>query len=266
MTEVSFPAGGPASRPSAHPLLGIHDLEVRYGRISAVKGVSLEVRAREIVSVLGANGAGKSTLMRAVAGLEPVASGDIRLDGGSIVGVASHRRVRLGVALVQEGRSVFAPLTVEENLKLGMLAEGLFAPAAELRTRMEEVLSIFPILARRLHMRAGELSGGQQQMVAIARALMSKPKLLLLDEPSLGLAPVIVEELFMKMVELNETAGLSVVLAEQNIDNALAIADRAYVFEVGHLALAGSAEDLRGRSDIEDIYLGRSAPRRPAAD
>lgn len=250
-------AGSNAPRASGG-LLVLKDLKVRYGRIAAVKGVSLAFREGEIVAILGANGAGKSTLMRAITGLEPLSGGDIYLRGHSIVGVPAHRRVHLGISLVQEGRGVFGPLTVTENLRLGMLAQGLFVTASEFRARKDEVLEIFPILGQRLNVRAGELSGGQQQMLAIARALMSKPSLLLLDEPSLGLAPVIVEELFTKIVEFNEKAGLSVVLAEQNIDNALAIADHAYVFEVGHLAISGPAEELRQRTDIEDLYLGRS--------
>lgn len=254
MTDIT----GSTDPTASGGLLVLRDLKVRYGRIAAVKGVSLAFGEGEIVAILGANGAGKSTLMRAVTGLEPLAGGDIRFRGRSITDIPAHKRVRLGISLVQEGRSVFGPFTVIENLRLGMFAKGLFITAPEMRARMDEVLETFPMLAQRLDIRAGELSGGQQQMLAIARALMSRPSLLLLDEPSLGLAPVIVEELFMKIVELNEKAGLTVVLAEQNIDNALAIADQAYVFEVGHLALSGTADELRQRSDIEDIYLGRS--------
>jgi branched-chain amino acid transport system ATP-binding protein len=258
MVDAAHTADGRSASDASRALLETRDLEVRYGRISALKGVSLAVHEKEIVAILGANGAGKSTLMRAITGLESAAAGDIHLNGASIGHVPAHRRARLGMALVQEGRSAFAPLTVAENLRLGLLPRGLLVPVAELRARTDEVIAVFPILGQRLGVRAGELSGGQQQMLAIARALMSKPKLLLLDEPTLGLAPVIVEELFAKIVELNEKAGLSVILAEQNIDNALAIADRAYVLEVGNLALSGSADDLRQRSDIEDIYLGRS--------
>jgi branched-chain amino acid transport system ATP-binding protein len=239
-------------------LLEVRDLIVRYGRVSALKGVNLEVGKGEIVAVLGANGAGKSTLLRALGGLEPVAQGDIGFRGQSIVKLAAHRRTRLGISLVQEGRSVFAPLSVHENLRLGMLSKGLFGVRAALRERIDWVLEVFPALRNRTGMRAGELSGGQQQMLAIARALMSEPVLLLLDEPSLGLAPVIVEDLFQRLVDLNERHGLSVLISEQNIDNALAIADRGYVFEVGEVALADSAERLAQRVDIEDIYLGRA--------
>jgi branched-chain amino acid transport system ATP-binding protein len=247
--------------PPGAPLLELEGVDVRYGRIAAVKGVSVTLADGEIVAMLGANGAGKSSLMRAIAGLEPVAAGAVRFRGKSLVGMPAHKRVGLGIALVPEGRSVFGPLTVRENLRLGMLSRGFFVAAAEFDAHMEEVLALFPVLRQRQSVRAGELSGGQQQMLAIARALMSRPTLLLLDEPSLGLAPVIVEELFAKLVELNERAGLSVILAEQNIDNALAISDRAYVFEVGQVALTGPAAELRHRSDVEDVYLGRSTLR-----
>ncbi len=238
-------------------LLQISDLHVRYGRISAIRGVSLGVSKGEIVAVLGANGAGKSTLMKAPAGLVPVWKGDIRFRGESISGLAAHRRSAIGIALVPEGRTVFAPLTVEQNLRLGMLSAGWVGKRALFRDRLEWVLEIFPILRDRLRVRAGELSGGQQQMLAIGRALMSDPALLLLDEPSLGLAPRVVEGLFQTLVDLNERHGTTVLLSEQNIDNALAIADRAYVLEVGEVAIADSAEGLLRRGDVEDVYLGR---------
>lgn len=240
------------------PLLEVTDLHVRYGPINALKGVSLAVASGEMVAILGANGAGKSTLMRALAGLEPVWKGEIRFAGESIAKQPSYRRSRSGIALVLEGRSVFAPLSVRENLRLGMLSEGLLGKHELFRERMEWVCGVFPALRPRTEIRAGELSGGQQQMLAIARALMSKPSFLLLDEPSLGLAPIIVEELFQTLIDLNEKTGLTVLLAEQNIDNALAIADRAYVFEVGEVVVADTAEHVLAKFDLEDLYLGRS--------
>jgi branched-chain amino acid transport system ATP-binding protein len=248
-----------ASKGSARPpLLEVTHLHVRYGPISALKGVSLSVCPGEVVAILGANGAGKSTLMRALAGLEPVWKGEIRFNGESIAKQPSHRRSRSGIALVLEGRSVFAPLSVRENLRLGMLSEGLVGKHRLFTERMDWVCAIFPALRSRTEVRAGELSGGQQQMLAIARALMSKPRFLLLDEPSFGLAPIIVEELFQTLIDLNQQTGLTVLLAEQNIDNALAIADRAYVFEVGEVAIADTAEHLLEKFNLEDIYLGRS--------
>jgi branched-chain amino acid transport system ATP-binding protein len=235
----------------------VDDLHIRYGRISAVKGISMTVAAGEVVAILGANGAGKSTLLRALAGLEPVWKGDILFRGRSIRTAPAHNRACNGIALVLEGRSVFAPLTVRENLRLGMFSEGMIGKQALFRERMDSVCELFPALRSRTEMRAGELSGGQQQMLAIARALMSSPKLLLLDEPSLGLAPIIVEELFNTMLSLARRTDLTVVLAEQNIDNALAISDRGYVLEVGKVAVTDSAERLLENMDLEDIYLGR---------
>jgi branched-chain amino acid transport system ATP-binding protein len=262
MAEAVQPA--PKASPDASagaPLLEVIDLHVRYGPIRALKGVSLAVAAGEVVAILGANGAGKSTLMRAVAGLEPAWRGDIRIHGESIARQPAHRRSRSGIALVLEGRSVFAPLNVRENLRLGMLSEGLVGKHRLFRERMEWVCDIFPALRTRTEVRAGELSGGQQQMLAIARALMARPEFLLLDEPSLGLAPIIVEELFQTLIDLNEKTGLTVLLAEQNIDNALAIADRAYVFEVGEIAIADSAARVLAQVNVEDVYLGRSGNR-----
>ena len=246
-----------ASPGDVSEMLKIQDLHVRYGRISALKGVSITLRAGEVVAILGANGAGKSTLLRALAGLESVWKGDILFRGSSIRAAAAHERARSGIALVLEGRSVFAPLTVRENLRLGMFSEGVIGKQAVFRERTDFVFELFPALRSRAGMRAGELSGGQQQMVAIGRALMSSPKLLLLDEPSLGLAPIIVEELFQTMLSLARRTDLTVLLAEQNIDNALAISDRGYVLEVGTVAVTDSAERLLRNMDLEDIYLGR---------
>jgi branched-chain amino acid transport system ATP-binding protein len=245
-------------RPDAN-LLQVEELHVRYDRISALKGVSLTVAKGEIVAILGANGAGKSTLMRALAGLEAVWKGKVLFRGQSIGGLSAHRRSHFGISLVPEGRGVFAALSVEQNLRLGNLAKGILGKRKLLQERMDWVFEIFPALQTKRRLRAGELSGGQQQMLAIGRALMADPVLLLLDEPSLGLAPIIIDDLFQRLVDLNKRDGLTVVLSEQNIDNALAIADRGYVFEVGKVVITDTAERLRGRLDIEDIYLGRRA-------
>lgn len=257
MGESSTMTPSGTSSLAAPDLLRVERLHVRYGRISALKGVSLHVASGEIVAILGANGAGKSSLMRALGGLEPIWNGDVFLAGKSIIGLPAHLRPKIGISLVLEGRSVFAPLTVRENLRLGMLSEGVTGKHALFKERMDTVCEIFPALRSRTEMRAGELSGGQQQMLAIARALMSNPKLLLLDEPSLGLAPIVVEELFQSLLTLTEKTGLTVLLAEQNIDNALAISDRGYVFEVGEVAVTDTAKHLVENVNLEDIYLGR---------
>jgi branched-chain amino acid transport system ATP-binding protein len=239
-------------------LLKVADLHVHYGRIAALKGVSLGVSAGEIVAVLGANGAGKSTLMKALAGLVPVRKGEIRFLGEPIVRLNAHKRSSIGMSLVPEGRMVFAPLTVRENLRLGMLSDKWVGGGGLFQERLERVFELFPALRNRLRTPAGDLSGGQQQMVVIGRALMSDPKVLLLDEPSLGLAPRVIEDLFETILTLNEEHGVTVLLTEQSIDNALAIADRAYVFQVGEVILSDSAEALLERSDVENVYLGRS--------
>lgn len=240
-----------------HALLSVQDLYVSYGQIAALKGVSLEVNLGEIVTILAANGGGKSTLMRAVAGLEPTKSGDIELDGSSIRNKPGFMRTRDGLALVPEGRLVFGPLTVRQHLRLGMLSEGLLGSASMFEERMGSVLELFPDLKPRLNMAVADLSGGQQQMVVIGRALMSEPRILLLDEPSLGLAPKITEDVFEILLKLNLERGLTILLAEQNVDNALAIADRAYVMEVGTVVLHDSAETLLANQHVQDVYLGR---------
>jgi branched-chain amino acid transport system ATP-binding protein len=240
-------------------LLRVSEAEVHYGRVRALKRVTLDVAAGEIVTVLGANGAGKSTLMKAVAGLVAPARGEIRFEGQSITRLGAHRRTAIGIALVPEGRMVFTPLTVRENLRLGMLSEGWFGGRKLFSERLAVVVELFPPLRDRLDTPAGDLSGGQQQMLAVGRALMSDPRLLLLDEPSLGLAPQVIESLFRTLVTLNEEHDVTIFLAEQNIDNALAIADRGYVLEVGTVALTDTAEGLLGRGDVEDVYLGRRA-------
>jgi branched-chain amino acid transport system ATP-binding protein len=239
-------------------LLEVSDLHVHYGRITALRGVSLGVATGEIVAVLGANGAGKSTLMKALTGLVPVWRGDVRFSGEPITRLDAHKRSSLGMALVPEGRKIFAPLTVKENLRLGMFSDKWIGGRDLFEERLERVLDLFPALRNRVRNPAGDLSGGQQQMVVIGRALMSNPKVLLLDEPSLGLAPRIIEDLFQTILTLNEEQGVTILLTEQSIDNALAIADRAYVFQVGEVAYSESAEALLERGDLENVYLGRS--------
>lgn len=232
-------------------LLEVRDLVVSYGAVKAVKGISLDVGKGEIVTVLGANGAGKSTLMNAIVGLNPVQSGRIEFDGKPITGLRTEQVVAAGLTLTPEGRRVFPDLTVQENLVLG---------AATLRdgsreVLMEELFDQFPILRERFDQHAGTLSGGEQQMLAIARSLMSRPKLLLLDEPSLGLAPVIIAELFRLITRLRDE-GTTILLVEQNVAQSLAIADRAYLLELGMMTRSGTATEFQDGLDLKEIYLG----------
>ena len=243
----------PAAAPGVHmSLLEIHDLSVRYGPVAAVRGVDLHVEAGEIVALLGANGAGKSSLLGAVAGLHPPAAGRISFDGAQIGGLPAERIVRLGIALAPEGRRVFPRLSVADNLRLGAASrrdrDGIAADRAR-------VLELFPVLQERLWQAAGTLSGGQQQMLAIGRALMSRPRLLLLDEPSLGLAPIIVAQIFELIGQLRRD-GVTVLLVEQNAHRALALADRAYVLATGRIETSGTAAEVRASSGIERAYLG----------
>jgi branched-chain amino acid transport system ATP-binding protein len=237
------------------PLLAVEGLEVRYGPIVALRGVSLQVRDGEVVALLGANGAGKSTLLNAVAGLVPATAGRIEIDGRPAAGNPPESIVRRGVALAPEGRRVFPRLSVEDNLRLGAAILADSERRAELRST---VLELFPVLEARLSQHGGTLSGGEQQMLAIARALMSDPKLLLLDEPSLGLAPIIVGQLFDLIAGLRER-GVTILLVEQNVRRSLEIADRAYVLANGAIRTdVESAELLRG-ADVESAFLGLEA-------
>lgn len=233
-------------------MLEITDLDVRYGQIQALKGVTLHVEQGEIVTLLGANGAGKTTLMRTISGLLRPHSGDIQFLGKSIAHTAADRIVRLGISQVPEGRRVFPTLTVMENLILG----GYTRPPAETSTSVEEVLVLFPRLRERARQFAGTLSGGEQQMLAIGRAMISKPKLLLLDEPSLGLAPIIVRDIFRALRKIR-TQGLTVLLVEQNARMALKFADRGYVMETGKIALQGNAIELLESPEVQATYLGK---------
>ncbi len=240
--------------------LDIDNLDVRYGHIQALKGVSLSVAEGEIVTLLGANGAGKTTLMRSISGLLRPHSGDLRFRGQSIARLGADSIVRLGISQVPEGRRVFPTLTVSENLMLG----GYTRPPGEVAQSLAQVLLMFPRLQERSRQFAGTLSGGEQQMLAIGRALMAKPKLLLLDEPSLGLAPIIVRDIFRSLRQIREQ-GMTVLLVEQNARMALKLADRGYVLETGRIMLEGSAQALLQSPDVQATYLGKeSAAAAPA--
>ena len=235
-------------------MLSIAGLDVRYGAIQAVRDLDLEVAEGEIVALLGANGGGKSTTLKAIVGLAP-AKGAIRFAGESIAGQQTEEVVRRGLTLVPEGRRVFPTLTVAENLTLGAATRGDAGAIARSRAEVE---ALFPVLAERASQAAGTLSGGQQQQLAIARALMSEPKLLLLDEPSLGLAPQIVDDIFDLILRL-KTRGLTILLVEQDAIAALDIADRAYVMANGRIIMAGSAAELRASEQVAHAYLGIAA-------
>lgn len=232
-------------------MLDIDNLCSRYGRIEVLHGASLNVAAGEIVTLVGSNGAGKTTLLRAISGVQPVSGGAIRFDGQAIQNMPAHRRVSLGIAQVPEGRQVFAPLSVEDNLKLGAWTRA----DAEISGDMEGVYETFPALREKRQMPAGALSGGQQQMLAMGRALMARPKLMLLDEPSMGLAPMIVDQIFEIIAGLKQR-GITVLLVEQNAYAALAIADRGYVMETGRIALSGTGRALLDDSKVRSAYLG----------
>lgn len=233
-------------------MLVLKDIEVRYGPIVALRGVSLTVSEGEIVAVLGANGAGKTTLLRAISGLLRLAQGKIEFLGHDLRRFSPERIVRLGIVHVPEGRQLFPDLTVRENLWMGSYTrrDGF------IKEDWERVLSYFPVLRERLTQPAGTLSGGEQQMLAIGRALMARPKLLLLDEPSLGLAPLTVQALFRFLKDLNSRDGMTLFVAEQNAHLSLHIAHRAYVLETGKIALAGAAEELRSDPKVQRLYLG----------
>jgi branched-chain amino acid transport system ATP-binding protein len=233
-------------------LLKVEELQVAYGAVRALSGVSLEVAAGEVVAILGANGAGKSTLLRTISGLAPAARGRIVFDGEEITNCESQVAVRKGIVQVPEGRQLFPELTVEENLAIGAFAR---KDRQQARADIDAVCRRFPRLNDRRRQVAATLSGGEQQMVAIARALMARPRLLMLDEPSMGLAPKLVREVFAIIRELND-AGTTILLVEQNAHMALTVAHRAYVLENGQVALSGAAADLRGNAAVRAAYLG----------
>lgn len=234
-------------------ILEVKNLEVNYGAIKAIKGVSLHVNQGEIVTIIGGNGAGKSTLMKTISGLEPAASGEVHFEGQNVTNMPGHLRLPLGIAQSPEGRQVFPDQSVLDNLLLG--AYHRKDPQSVIRAAVEEQFASFPRLRERQHQMAGTMSGGEQQMLAIARALMSKPKLLLLDEPSLGLAPLIVREIFNVIRSLKER-GVTILLVEQMANQALAVSDRAYVLETGLITLQGTGTELRKNPKVRAAYLG----------
>jgi branched-chain amino acid transport system ATP-binding protein len=234
-------------------MIEITELDVRYGAIRAVKDASLTVSRGELVAVLGANGAGKSTLMLTIAGALKPSSGKILYDGCDVTSASPEKMVRMGVAMVPETRDVFPDLTVVENLKLGAYIHR--ADIAGVRAGMERVKDLFPRLREREKQAAGTLSGGEQQMLVIARALMSRPKMLLLDEPSLGLAPTIVDQIF-EMIEELKSTGITILLVEQNATKALQVADRSYVMQLGEIVAQGTADEIARSSDLSAFYLG----------
>jgi branched-chain amino acid transport system ATP-binding protein len=233
-------------------MLRIENLHTYYGYIHALKGISLEVARGEIVALIGSNGAGKTTTLGSVAGLVPSSEGKIFFENEDVTNIAPHSLVRKGVSLAPEGREVFPALTVEDNLRLGAYIRNNKSGIAE---SFERVYTLFPRLKERTTQQAGTLSGGEQQMLAIGRALMSDPKLLLLDEPSLGLAPTLVVMIFELITEINKQ-GVTILLIEQNANMALKVANRAYVLEIGSIAMQGSAKELAGDSRVKEAYLG----------
>ena len=232
-------------------LLKVEDIHVYYGAIHAIKGISLEVEEDEIVTLIGANGAGKSTTLNSIAGLLRPRSGDVYFADERITGIGASRIVPKGLSLCPEGRRVFQALTVRENLEMG----GYTRPATEIAGSLDEMFQRFPRLKEREKQIAGTLSGGEQQMLAMARARMSRPKLLMLDEPSMGLAPILVEQIFSIIQELHGS-GVTVLLVEQNAAMALSVADRAYVMETGNITMSGKAEDLLHNDAVQKAYLG----------
>ncbi len=235
-------------------LLEVRDLEVFYGRIQAIKGISFEVNEGEIVTLIGANGAGKTTTMKTMSGVRSVAVGSIKFDGADVTKAPSHKRVAMGIGQSPEGRGIFPGMSVRENLDMGMyLRSDRKSPAAA--ADLERVLTLFPRLRERIDQAGGSMSGGEQQMLAIARALMGRPRLLLLDEPSMGLAPMLINQIFRIIKEINQQ-GTTVLLVEQNASKALGIAHRAYVLETGKIVKSGKGSDLLTDPSVREAYLG----------
>ncbi len=237
----------------SHELLTVAEVRSRYDRIEVLHGVSLGVSEGEVVAIIGANGAGKTTLMRAISGVQPISGGSITFRGESLEHVPAHVRVARGIAQVPEGRHIFAPLSVADNLLMGSWSLSK-AERAD-RSRYEWAYQAFPILCEKRDIPAGRLSGGQQQMLAIGRAMVVRPKLLLLDEPSMGLSPLVVEQVFDALRRLKDD-GMTILLIEQNAEVALEIADRAYVMETGTIAIEGPARDIANDARVQEAYLG----------
>lgn len=238
------------------PMLDVRDVTVHYGRIQALRGISLHIFAGELVALVGNNGAGKSTLLHAICGVEPISGGSVAFEGATITDERADRRVRRGIAQVPEARQVFGPMTVEDNLLMGAFTR----PTREAVADLEGIYATFPMLADRRRQSAGTLSGGQQQMLAIARAMMARPRLLLMDEPSMGLAPKTTDETFKTILALKD-AGTTIFLVEQNASSALSIADRGYVIETGRVVLTGTGRDLLHDARVRETYLGMGPSR-----
>ncbi|WP_029199943.1 ABC transporter ATP-binding protein [Oribacterium sp. NK2B42] len=233
-------------------MLKVDNLKIHYGGIEAVKGISFEVPDHSIVTLIGANGAGKSSTLRTIAGLVKASEGTINLDGEDITNMPSAKRVGKGIVLCPEGRRVFPDMTVLENIKIGAYLRN-----DDLTADIENVYNLFPRLKERNWQLAGTLSGGEQQMLAVARALMSNPEIMMLDEPSLGLAPIVVQEIFSIIKKINKERGTTILLIEQNANMALKVADKAYVMETGRITLSGTGAELLANDDIKAAYLGK---------
>ena len=234
-------------------ILNVNDLNVYYGGIHAIKNISFNIKKGEIVSLIGANGAGKTSTLHAISGLVPIKSGEISLNGENVTNIEAHKLVSLGMAHVPEGRRIFTELTVLENLEMGAYTRN---DTEQIKEDINHMFTLFPRLAERKKQLAGTMSGGEQQMLAMARALMSSPSLLLLDEPSMGLAPLLVQEIFNIIERINKEENVTVLLVEQNANMALSIADRGYVLETGKIILEGTGKELLSNSEIKKAYLG----------
>ncbi|HEY0490935.1 MAG TPA: ABC transporter ATP-binding protein [Telluria sp.] len=233
------------------PILQVSGLDSHYGPIKALHGIDIEIREGQLVALVGANGAGKTTLLRAISGVQPASAGSIRFNGQDISRMSADKRVRAGICQVPEGRQVFGPMTVEDNLRLGAYTR----PKQDFASDLERMYALFPVLKEKRQLLAGMLSGGQQQMLAMARALMGRPRLLLLDEPSMGLAPLLIREIF-RIVEELRAQGITIFLVEQNAHAALAIADVGYVIETGSITLSGPGPELLANEQVQSAYLG----------
>ena len=255
MSETLTATGGTATGSTATnattPMLAMDNVHTFYGQIHALRGITLEVRQGEVVTLIGANGAGKTTTLKTISGMLHAREGDVRFEGEDITKVAAHELVEKGIGHAPEGRRIFSRLTVLENLQMGAFSR----PKADISPDIERVFALFPRLRERTGQLGGTLSGGEQQMLAIGRALMSEPRMLLLDEPSLGLAPILVQQVFNTIKEIN-AQGTTVLLVEQNALQALSIANRGYVLQTGEVVLSGSADDLRQNETVRKAYLG----------
>jgi branched-chain amino acid transport system ATP-binding protein len=251
MTKVIEMNRPERSQASVQPLLSLHDVDTFYGSIQCLHRISMEIMPGSLVALVGSNGAGKSTLLKTISGLHASHAGTLSFSGEDLGRVPAYRRVAMGIAHCPEGRQIFTEFSVEENIRTG----GYLQPKATVEEDLEKMYALFPILKDKRHQMAGLLSGGQQQMLAIARALMSRPRLLLLDEPSMGLAPLIVEEVFTIIARLRQQ-GVTILLVEQNAYEALPLADWAYVMETGHIVLSGKGKELMHNEQVREAYLG----------